>query len=385
MGVFMPKECKDIRIAYLTNNLTPHTLPLLISLSSRVKELIVLTSTAPEQNANWNPKAEGRFQIIQQRKLSLRRVRYHPQGYSDPMDIHVPYGTLLQLIKSHPDAVISLEFGIRTLQALMYRLLRPSSRLIVWAPVSERTEQGRGKLRLILRKLILRKADAILVNGSSGFRYIRQLGTESRKIFTVPYTTDIELFGSIHPSRPRGAVTRLLYVGQLIERKGLLPFVNMLIQWIEIHPIIKVIFALAGEGSVRHQMEKLPLPKNLVLSFLGKINYLDLPACYANADIFVFPTLGDEWGLVVNEAMMTGLPVLGSIYSQAVEEMVEEGKNGWFFSPDDPQSLSRALDQALNASPDTLGAMRIRAREAASRLTPDAIAEIFASAIHFTV
>jgi len=154
------------------------------------------------------------------------------------------------------DAVISLEFGMRTLQALIYRILRPSSRLIVWAPVSERTEQGRGKLREILRRPILRKADGILVNGRSGFRYIRQLGVESRKIVLVPYTTDIELFGSIPPTRPRDEVTRLLYVGQLIERKGLLPFVNTLIRWHELHPTKRVELALVGEGPVRQQLEQ---------------------------------------------------------------------------------------------------------------------------------
>jgi glycosyltransferase involved in cell wall biosynthesis len=298
------------------------------------------------------------------------------------MDIHIPYDTLLQLIAHRPDAVISLEFGMRTLQALIYRILRPSSRLIVWAPVSERTEQGRGKLRILLRKLILRKADAVLVNGKSGFRYLRQLGTESRKVFTVPYTTDIELFSSILPTRPRDEAARLLYVGQLIERKGLLPFANILIQWLGLHPTKTIEFVFIGEGPVRRQLEELQRPDNLVLSFLGKINYPDLPSCYAKAGIFVFPTLGDEWGLVVNEAMMTGLPVLGSIYSQAVEELVEDGINGWIFTPDDPQSSDRALNLIMTTSYAHLDEMRIQARNAASKFSPDYAAQQIAASLN---
>ena len=54
---------------------------------------------------------------------------------------------------------------------------------------------------------------------------------------------------------------------------------------------------------------------------------------YAKASLFAFPTLADEWGVVVNEAMAAGLPVLGSIYSQAVEELVEDGVSGWVFRP----------------------------------------------------
>jgi glycosyltransferase involved in cell wall biosynthesis len=347
-----------------------------------VKELIVLTSTAPEQNPNWNPKVERRFQIVQQRNLLLRRIRRHPQGYVEPMDIHIPFDTLPQLIAHRPDVVISLEFGMRTLQALMYRILKPSSRLIVWAPMSERTEQGRGILRTILRKFILRKADAVLVNGRSGFRYIHQMGADNRKIFTVPYTTDVELFGSIPPFRARDKVIRLLYVGQLIERKGLLPFVKNLIQWLGLHPVKIMEFELVGEGPVRKPLEELHMPDNLILSFLGKISYLDLPACYAKAGIFVFPTLGDEWGLVVNEAMMTGLPVLGSIYSQAVEELVEDDINGWIFTPDDPQSSYRALDLIMTTSYAHLEEMRIQARNAASKFSPGYVAQQIVSSVN---
>ena len=50
--------------------------------------------------------------------------------------------------------------------------------------------------------------------------------------------------------------------------------------------------------------------------------------------VLVFPTLADEWGLVVNEALAAGVPVLGSLYSQAVEELVRDGENGWTFRPD---------------------------------------------------
>jgi glycosyltransferase involved in cell wall biosynthesis len=174
---------------------------------------------------------------------------------------------------------------------------------------------------------------------------------------------------------------RLLYVGQLIERKGLIPFVSELVRWLEFHPTNKVELTLAGEGPVREQLEDLPLPNNLVISFLGKINYSDLPPCYAKAGIFVFPTLGDEWGLVVNEAMMTGLPVLGSIYSQAVEELVEDGLNGWTFTPDAPPSLHRALDVIMTTSDAHLEEMRIQARRTASKLTPEYAAQQFAASL----
>src|SRR5436190_875726 len=75
---------------------------------------------------------------------------------------------------------------------------------------------------------------------------------------------------------------------------------------------------------------------------------------YSQAGILVFPTLADEWGLVVVEAMAAGLPVLGSLHSQAVEDLVTDGLDGWTFRPDDCASLRSALNRALGASAEEI-------------------------------
>ncbi len=73
---------------------------------------------------------------------------------------------------------------------------------------------------------------------------------------------------------------------------------------------------------------------NVKLEFLGVFQYDDLPEIYGSAEVFVLPTLADTWAVVVNEALLAGLPVLGSIYAQAVEELIQEGGTGWNFRPD---------------------------------------------------
>jgi len=93
------------------------------------------------------------------------------------------------------------------------------------------------------------------------------------------------------------------------------------------------------------------------------------------------PTLEDEWGVVVNEAMAAGLPILGSVYSQAVEELVIDGKTGWTFVPDDQGSAHAALDAALNTSGCDRACMARAARAHASALTPARIAREIAAAI----
>ena len=97
-----------------------------------------------------------------------------------------------------------------------------------------------------------------------------------------------------------------------------------------------------------------------------------LPALFAAADAFVFPTLADEWGVVVNEALAAGLPVLGSVHSQAVEELCAEGETGWIFDPGGPGldarcDRPRVCDAGGAASADE----RQRAANARRELTPD--------------
>jgi glycosyltransferase involved in cell wall biosynthesis len=102
---------------------------------------------------------------------------------------------------------------------------------------------------------------------------------------------------------------------------------------------------------------------------------------YAQAGIFVFPTMADEWGVVVNEALASGLPVLGSVYSQAVEEMIHDGVNGWKFRPDDEADILRALSAAFSLTGDEVDSMRPRCRKSIEAITPEATAATLAHAI----
>lgn len=373
----MPK-----RVALLTNFIPPYRLPLYKAIADRVDELSVLISTPMEANRSWTPNWEG-LNVTIQKTLTLKRKWKHPHGFSEDLYVHIPYDTLWQLWQYRPDVVISGEMGMRTLQALVYRKLNPKSRMILWATVSEYSEQGRGSLRDRLRQFLVPQADALLVNGQSGARYVRQFGVTRDRIFFAPYTTNIDPFLAVGLSRAPEDANRLLYVGQLVERKGIEPFLSALERWAKAHPERKVEFWLVGDGPLRTQLEKQTWPSNLAVRFLGNVEYAKLPEVYARGGIFAFPTLADEWGLVANEAMAAGLPVLGSAYSQSVEELVVEGKTGWQFRPDSPEEMDSVVDTALSMPIAQLEQMRVQARDRIEHLTPDFVADNILEAIGF--
>jgi glycosyltransferase involved in cell wall biosynthesis len=276
-----------------------------------------------------------------------------------------------------PGVVISAELGARSLLALLYRRSPEGahSRLVLWATLSERSEQGRGSLREGLRRLLLWAADGVIVNGESGARYARHLGARPNRLFRVPQTVDVEEFMRARLEREPASGFRLLYVGSLEERKGLQSLVTALSRWAELHPEREIEFWIAGSGPLEAWLSSLATPPNLSVRLLGQIPYKDLPRVYAECGIFVFPTLADEWGLVVNEAMASGLPVLGSVYSQAVEELVEDGVNGWVFRPDRSEELYQALERVFSTPAASLDRMRVNARRRVEKLTPDCVAD----------
>ena len=128
-------------------------------------------------------------------------------------------------------------------------------------------------------------------------------------------------------------------------------------------------------------MRALDVPPNLTVRLLGECSYDQVAECYAKAGILVFPTLSDEWGLVVNEALASGVPVLGSRYSQAVEDLCIPGQTGWQFRPDVKAEMDEAIAQALATTPEELNHMRLAGRQLVSKLTPAYAAEQFVTTI----
>jgi peptidoglycan/xylan/chitin deacetylase (PgdA/CDA1 family)/glycosyltransferase involved in cell wall biosynthesis len=355
----------------LTNIISPHQAKLYAELSRCVARLTVLVSAAaepgkwPDWRADWGP-----LDVRVQRTTTLRRPWRHPAGFVDTAYVHVPWDTIPLLWQLRPDVVISSELGCRTLLSALYTCLARRTPLIIWAALSEQTERGRGWLRHLLRRWLVRRADCLIVNGASGQRYLRSLGYDLPHVFYVPYASLPGIFDRSPVTRGPETAHRLLYVGQLSDRKGILPFTQALARWACCHPQRHVEFSLVGRGPLEPRIRAVPTPPNLSLRLLGECNYRQIASHYAEAGMLAFPTYADEWGLVVNEAMSAGLPVLGSVYSQAVEELCVEGVTGWTFRPDASDEMMRALDRALNTPVSRLNEMRVAARNKVLPLHP---------------
>jgi glycosyltransferase involved in cell wall biosynthesis len=369
-----------MRVALLQNFVAPYRVVFYERLAARLDAFRVFVSTPMESDRQWAVEW-GSLDVVVQRNVTLRRPYRDSLGFSRELQLHVPYDTIARLWQFRPDAVISVELGARSLQAVIYKLLRPRVRLLIWCKLSEHSERNWGRARHTLRRFILRHADGVLVNGESGARYIAKFGVPDRLIARINQPVDVSRFAAVPRTRDAGLASRLLCAGTLTARKGIMPFAHALIAWAKAHPDRSIEIWWLGDGELAASLAALVLPPNLTQRLCGSVSYADMPGYYAQCDLLAFPSLLDEWGLVVNEAMAAGLPVLGSTLAQAVTELIEDGHTGWVFDASDAAGMRAAIDRALAAGPDQVARMRDAARARIARLTPDTAAARIAAAL----
>jgi len=364
------KPVSEQDVVLLTNFIPPHQLPVMEALAARVGSLTVLLSTPLEEGRHFDVRW-GTLDVVVQRTITLNRPRRHPLDLQDRVDIHLPLDTISQIRRRRPDAVISDEFGARSLLSAMACVTRQDTALVVGANLTPHTEQGRGRLRLALRKVLIRAATILTYNGNGAHKYLKDLGVGEDRLSHVPYVATPDAHYDGPTPRVDHDELRVLYVGELTPLKGIADFATELRELSASLTGGTVHFRVVGDGPSMEVMRSITDSDHFTIEVVGRKDYSELPSQYQWADVFAFPSLSDEWGLVVNEALASGLPVIGSSLSQAVNDLVVDGATGWTYSGDEPAERRAALERLLSSTAADRGGMRAECRTSVAHLTPE--------------
>ena len=361
-------ESVDARVVALTHYLPPYMKAVLAEVAEKTRDFSVLLSTKLEPNRQFDTDWSG-LKVTVQKSLMLRRPWKHGAGFKDELYVHLPYDTFSQLRRAKPDIIFSYELGMRSMISAIYRRLHRRSRLAICVCVSEHTEQNRGAARGLLRRWLVRQADAITYNGPSCRRYLERFPIPADRLFHFPYAqvSANQFTGPLE--RNAASSHRLVCIGQLIERKGVIPMLDSLKKYCETRGGQQVDLTFIGTGPLDEVLKNSITPDNLKVQFIGHIPAQNVASELAKYGVMIFPTLADEWGLVVNEAMQAGLPVLGSQFAQASITLIRDGENGWLYNPHEPESLYRQLDAMYATSVDQLNRMRYAAQASVADIT----------------
>ncbi len=263
------------------------------------------------------------------------------------------FGLMRAIHKMKPDILITEGYFQWTPLVLLYGTLYHIPVYMGYERTLH-TERNTGKLKLLQRKIFNNLLKGFLVNGIETQRYIESLGVASEHIHIGGMSADASFlrngiasmnvteraaFKAKHQASNGGLV--FLFVGQIVERKGIKPLLAAWKQHINAHP--NDILLLVGGGN---QLEECRNEYANVTSIklLGRVDYNEIYKFYAIADVFINPTIEDNWSLVIPEAMACGLPVATSIYNGCHAELVKKGENGITFNTFDQASLVHALD-----------------------------------------
>lgn len=326
-------------VAFVTNIVPVYRYPIFESLNKNRRFQIQILVTVPLSKSCQ--EAIATLPIKHSASVNLHRTtRHESTGTTQREPLSVPLALVRDLIRSRPDVVVSGDLGVRSLVCLLSAKFI-GARFVLWSEDIETSAIGRSKLQKWLRRFLVKRADAFLAWGDPAKRYLSTLGVPAERIFLCAQAINNEYWQrqarTLDRSAQRLALglsgTVFLLVGRALPLKG---FENFLQAWsllpAELHSQISAVFV--GDGEYLPSLKALVADRGLNnVSFVGAKTSDELARFYAAADIFVFPSLVDVWGLVVNEAMCFGLPILASQYAGASQALISNSPVGSLFNP----------------------------------------------------
>lgn len=236
----------------------------------------------------------------------------------------------------------------------------------------------RQGLKERLKHRVLRQCDAFGYMGQAGYDYFRAYRVDHAKLFDMPYVVDNAWWQTaceqsnkalsdpdlgLDPQRPT-----VLYVGKLIERKGVIPLIQACQS---LPPAQQPNLVIVGSGPLM-ETAKAAAKGLLHCHFAGFQNQAELPQWFALADLFAIPSRDEQWGVVVNEAMNGACAVLASDEVGSAPELVIPGVTGDIYPAGDQAKLEASLKQLLS-QPDKLRTMGKTARQHINDFGPERV------------
>ncbi len=376
------------RVALLTNFVSPYRVPVLRRIAESCG-LTVFVNGLSEFDRQWNTKADG-LDVRLTKTWTRKRTLHHtePVAFEEVVSQHIPIGLLVDLVRHRPDVIISGELGPRSIVAMLFgRLFRTP--VILWTYHSHASSAGTGGKRLAVWRWLLKRCHAVVGMGTQAHEVLLGLGVPEEKIFdgwNAPDVATLQARLAAPDSASHAEALRSRYgdgrkiavvLGRLVPLKGI---PELLAAWAKLPGAVKDQWRLVFVGNGPYESMVQECTDESVVA-VGPVSPEEVPDWFRAADLHVFASLGDVWGLVVNEALLCSTPTLCSSLAGCSDDLIVDGENGLLFQPGDPDQCAAGLLRALE-HPD-LPALGRAGKASAERCTVEGFAAGFLNAIAF--
>jgi len=375
------------RLVILTEIISPYRIPLFNALARQPEvdlHVVFLAETDPSLR-HWQVYKEE----IQFSYEVLRSWRKRVGGYNALLN----FGLGQALKDARPNVILCGGYNyIASWQALVWSRVHGIP-FLLWSESNLQDLRRGYALVEMLKDEFLRQCSGFVVPGQSATEYLRARKVKEASIFTAPNAVDNDLFAAAAADTRQNAHARraelglpsryFLYLGRLVPEKGVF---DLLAAYAKLDERTREQIGLVyvGDGVSRRQLEEHATSISPgMIRFAGFVQRNPLATYYALAEMLILPTYSDTWGLVVNEAMACGLPVLVSRVAGCAADLVSENWNGLLISPGDVPALSTAME-TLAGNSGLCTSMGANSAQLISRYSPAAWALGISRAIETT-
>ena len=343
---------KKYKIALITNIPSPYRIPLFERLAEKI-DIFIYFMASSERKRGWKPKV---YQGFTYKILPDFAIGFRNKAMQESFSFHTNPTLAFELLKRPYNVMIIGGFAsLSCYTAFLFSKIKRKP-VILWIGNTLQDEPSTlRKIALPLIKLLMKFSNAFGVYGTKSKEYVMSFGIPAEKIFVAVNVGNVDFFmkESERLKRQKEAIKRrleiksnkvILYVGQLIERKGVKYLVEAFSKLKGEEKGAGLV--LVGDGPQREElMRRCQGVEDIHVTRI--IQPEDLPPYYAIADVFVLPSLYDRFGIVVSEAMASGLPIIATEKVGASADLIRDGVNGYVVKDGDVDGLYEALRKIL--------------------------------------
>lgn len=389
------------RLAVLATHPIQYQVPWFQALSNRpdlsVKVFYSMLPDRQQQGTGFGVSFEWDIPMFEGYQFEALENKARSPGLGRFFGTNTP-SVYAQLARSRPDAVIITGWQSWSLLQGLWACMRLEIPAIIRA--ESNALRKRAWWIRAAHWMLLSRFDAFLAIGAANQAFYLGNGVDPAAVFPCRYFVDnarirAQYDACVNARAQLRAAWEIppdsvcfLFAGKLQQKKRILDLLNALGLARRTHPNIHLL--VAGSGEQMPQCEQLVGAAALPVSFAGFLNQTEMSKAYAAADCLVLPSdFGETWGLVVNEAMVCGLPVIVSDRVGCGPDLVVEGVTGTSFPFGNIEALARQLCD-IAANPARRRALGEQARahighynvEAAVEGTVKALGAVLARKVH---
>jgi len=326
-----------MRVALITNIPAPYRTPVFAKIAEILgNDFLAIFAARTEPNRSWKIEDLHFNHLFLQENIIAKS-----DGFNF---IHNNIDVFKQLSSFNPDVVITTGFNPTHLYGWIYAKLH-GLKHISMIDGTKSTEANLSLLHKVIRKIVYFTSHAFIAPSESTKQLFRSYEISESKIFKSPLAINNVLFQNkkTFDERPYD----LMFSGQFTERK--LPFLFAEIAKNVAKDIKNIKVLILGDGPLKESFLGYLDQHKINYTYAGFIKQEELPLYYSKSKLFLFTTRWDPWGVVANEALASGTPVIVAPYAGVANDLIVENHNGHIVDTKSDLWIKKTLDILQNS------------------------------------